>query len=358
MKIISAETIYEKFKEHIQLVAGDLKRPVVHPAHSSSSELNTIIYLNSELLINSVDLSSPKTVVINSKLRSWALDHLSHWTVFESKNVMLSMALINDYFFPVTLSKETLSETSIHPTAVIHRTAKIHSSSIISAHTVIGRNVTIGENCFIGPNSTIEPNSSIGDNTHIHAQVYIGYEVSIGRFCEIQPQSSVGTPGYGYAHNEKGEHFHIPHYGKVIIHDRVQIGSNVNIDRGTYLDTILHEGSKIDNHCHLAHNFVLGKNSLITAGFITAGSVTIGDNFITGGRTNLDGHLQLCDNVRLAALSTVTHDISKPGAYAGFPLQSHRDAIRSIALITKLPEMKKTLAALKKKILGDTLDSQ
>ncbi len=351
MNKITAKDILEPFKQLLLPLFGDLQLQVSGPDNSDSALENVIIYLNSEKSLSLVNKSKPKVVIINPKYSAFAEEHLKNCTVFTCKNVMLAMALINERFYPVTLNKGEFNHIKLHPTAVIDPSAEIGEGTIINPNAVIHKGVRVGKGCFIGANTVVEAGTSLGDNTHLHAQVFIGLNTQIGANCEVQPNSTIGTAGYGYAPNEKGEHMHIPHYGKVILEDRVQIGANTSIDRSTYGDTLISEGTKIDNHCHIAHNFKVGKNSLITAGFITAGSVTIGSNFVAGGRTSINGHITICDNVQLAANTTATKSIVKSGNYAGYPIQLHRDAIRSIALIASLPEMKKTLTKLKNKFL-------
>jgi UDP-3-O-[3-hydroxymyristoyl] glucosamine N-acyltransferase len=174
----------------------------------------------------------------------------------------------------------------------------------------------------------------------------------LGNKVEVQPTTTIGTAGYGYAHDAEGNHHHIPHYGKVILHDEVQIGAGVNIDRGVFDNTVIGRGTKIDNHCHFAHNLQVGEKCLITAGFIVAGSTKIGNNYVTGGRVSMSGHIEIADNVQTGAMTVVTKSLEQPGNYAGFPMQDHREALKTQISLIALPSMRKDLKDLKRRLGG------
>ncbi len=193
----------------------------------------------------------------------------------------------------------------------------------------------------------IEPDVKIGRRSHLHPLVFIGHSCILGEECEIHPNTTIGSEGFGYAADEKFNQYRITHYGKVILEDRVHIGANVSLDRGTFLDSRVGSGTKIDNHCHFGHNFVIGKNSLITAGMISAGSVTVGDYCVFGGRTTISGHLEIASKSHISGMSVVTKSIEEGGEYGGFPLQKLRDTLKTRAALRHLPEIQESV----KKIL-------
>ena len=130
----------------------------------------------------------------------------------------------------------------------------------------------------------------IKSHVTIHAHVYVGHSCVIGHNCEIMPQAVIGSEGFGYAHDHLGNHYRVPHTGRVVLADDVHIGALSTIDRGTINDSTIGQGTKIDNHVHLAHNSIVGKNGLITAHVVMAGSSTLGDNFMVGGNSAIAGH--------------------------------------------------------------------
>lgn len=148
---------------------------------------------------------------------------------------------------------------------------KIDLTAVIKDGALIGKNVTIGANCYIGHQVII------GDNTVIHPNVVIDSCVSIGHDCEIKSGTVIGQSGFGFERNEQGEPIRFPHLGKVLIGNHVSIGANNTIDRATLGATILEDYVKTDNLVHIAHNDVIRRGSLITAGAIFSGGVTVGE---------------------------------------------------------------------------------
>ena len=184
----------------------------------------------------------------------------------------------------------------------------------------------------------------------MYSHVFIGHHCVLGKGCIIQPQSCVGSEGYGYATDKQNRHYHKPHYGRVVLEDRVEVGANVSIDRGVFTDSVLGEGTKVDNYCHLGHNLKVGKNCLITAGIITAGSVNIGDNCVFAGRVTVNGHISITDNVVVGPLAGVSNTITESGQYGGWPLQSYKDSIKTVATLRHISQMKKDIHTLKKQV--------
>lgn len=239
--------------------------------------------------------------------------------------------------------------TEVHRTAIVHPRAKLMDGVVVGPGAVIAQNVLIHENAVIGANSIVEAGTTIGAHTVIHPLVYIGHSCEIGADCEIHPSSVIGKEGFGYVHDAKNNHYRIPHTGRVVLGDRVHIGSCVTVDRGTFGDTRIESGAILDNRIQIAHNVTIGANSIITSGFAVAGSTKIGRNFLAGGNTTVTGHIEICDGVQLGGLSAVRKDITQPGAYSGNPLMSIRDHTRSLVAISKLPLLLKKFRGL----LGD-----
>ncbi len=246
---------------------------------------------------------------------------------------------INRDFNPDATSAS--SNALIHPTAVIHPSATLASGVQVAPYAVISKDVEIGENAVIGAHTVIESRAKIGARSVLHPFVYVGHTCDLGSDCEIHPHTVIGKEGFGYAHDKKNNHYRIPHTGRVIIGDRVHLGSSVNVDRGTFADTRIESGAILDNRIQISHNAVIGENAIITAGFVIAGSSKVGRNFLTGGNTAISGHIELGDNIQLAALSVVRKSITKSGSYGGNPLMPMRDYMRFTAALLKLPKLVK-----------------
>jgi UDP-3-O-[3-hydroxymyristoyl] glucosamine N-acyltransferase len=240
-----------------------------------------------------------------------------------------------------------------HPTAVVHDRAQVGANVYLGPFCVVGAGASIGDNCMIGAHTVIENDARIGERTVLHAHVFVGSGCTVGTDCEIHPHTCVGSDGFGYVRGPGGVPTKIPHLGNVQIGDHVEIGSNCSIDRAKLDSTRVRSGAKLDNICHIAHNCDLGENGFYTAGFMMAGSTKIGRNFSTGGNSVVSSHLTITDDVSLAGRSTVTNDISVPGEYGGYPLQPLRQALRTIATIGALTDMRRSLARVLKRLEPD-----
>ncbi|OQW48996.1 MAG: hypothetical protein A4S09_12840 [Proteobacteria bacterium SG_bin7] len=271
--------------------------------------------------------------------------------VLTSSNPELAMALIVKEFF----ASKTLSTAGneIHPSSTISKTARIGKNVGIGAGTVIGDFVQIGDNSQISANCVVEDNVQIGKNCQLYPLVFVARDCELGDGCIIQPHVSIGSQGFGYAHDEVGNHFHKPHLGRVILGKNVEVGAGSQIDRGTIDDTVIGDGTKIDNLCHFGHNAVIGKNCLITAGFISAGSVKVGDNFVCGGRTTIAGHIEVGNNITIAAHSTVGGTTLEAGTYGGYPLVPIATYKKNQASTAFMAEMRKNISRLMKKVFPE-----
>lgn len=202
--------------------------------------------------------------------------------------------------------------------AVIGERVEIGEGSVIGAGVVIYDGVVIGKNTSIGANSTLS-HCLIGDNVIIHRGVHIGQD------------------GFGFAMGAKG-HLKVPQLGRVIIENNVEIGSGTCIDRGANPDTVISEGTKIDNLVQIGHNVTIGKHSVIVSQVGISGSTHVGSFVVLAGQVGVAGHLRIADNVQVAAQSGVTKDLTESGVYGGMPavpIKQWRRQMASLALLAK-----------------------
>ncbi|HDT12501.1 MAG TPA: UDP-3-O-(3-hydroxymyristoyl)glucosamine N-acyltransferase [Candidatus Marinimicrobia bacterium] len=232
---------------------------------------------------------------------------------------------------PVFLKDRGLQahERGIHKTAVIHETS------------LVGKNVHIGAYTVIGPHCVV------GDDSTLMAHVILYDHVIIGKSCTIHAGTVIGSDGFGYTF-KKGSFINIPQRGKVIIHNQVDIGANCTIDRGSLGDTVIGEGTKLDNQVMIAHNVKIGKHCVFAGMSGVAGSATIGDYCVFGGRVSVNGHVHVADGTQVAAMSGVSKN-TKPGeVISGYFARPIHDFRREQVWIRKLPEMGETLKRIKK----------
>jgi UDP-3-O-[3-hydroxymyristoyl] glucosamine N-acyltransferase len=354
---ISADTILKAFPELLQHLDGDLKATATAPCAQETPLSGAIAFVADEANLLSLLKSHVSILVVNEKIAKLAKEKNTGKTLLSSRNSYLAMALVNARFFSLPFVRSAFEQKLIHSTAVVAKSATLAEGVILAPYAVVSENVTIGPGTYVGAHTVIEPHTKIGRDCFLHAHVYVGHSCKLGDRVEIKPNSTIGSDGYGYARDEKNNHYRIPHYGAVIIEDDVHIGASCCIDRGTYDPAVIGAGTKIDNHCHFGHNIRIGKNCLITAGFMSAGSAKIGDNCVFGGRSSVNGHIEITSNCQFGPLSGVTGDITVPGAYAGYPVIPFKDSMKSNVSLQHLPRMRKNLAKVMKH-LGLTNEDQ
>jgi UDP-3-O-[3-hydroxymyristoyl] glucosamine N-acyltransferase len=339
--------ILEKYSQLIQPSSIKSEAEITGLNSPDLAQPNELIFVSDAEHLRAAFAGASRFWVVQKKLAA-AASFPPDVVVLTSPNPQLLMSFLAKDHFPVQKNKMPFDGHPRHPSACISAEAQIGKNVLIGPHATVSAGCVIEDDCIIGANTTLEADVKIGRGSHIHPQVFIGHSTVIGRYCEVHPQTSIGTEGYGYAHDERGAHHRITHYGKVILRDHVHIGAGVQIDRGTFGDSVIGEGTKIDNHCHFGHNIRIGKHTLVTGGMIVAGSTTLGSHCVFGGRTTIAGHLEVSDQVQIAGLSGVTKSIEKPGAYGGYPLQPLKRALKTTATLAHLPEMRKNLSAVMK----------
>lgn len=352
---ITIQNIVENFPELVTLAKGSKDAKLLDIRASENASPESLIFVGNQEHLRAALNSQAQTWVVSQSLQNSVPTTVSH--VLVSPNVQLSMALIGKKLFPQTRHFEAIRGEKVHPSAQISKTARLGANCIVGPGAVIGDECIVGDNCIIGANAVLEPGVKLGARTHIHPLVFIGHSCELGADCEVHPNTTIGSEGYGYAQDKQFNHYRITHYGRVILEDRVHIGAGVQIDRGTFLDSRIGAGTKIDNHCHFGHNIQIGKNTLITGGMITAGSATLGSHCVFGGRTTVAGHLEVTDGVHTGGLTGITKSIEKPGQYAGHPIQTLRDDMRTRASMKSLPEMAKQIRQIMKHLgIGESKD--
>lgn len=238
--------------------------------------------------------------------------------------------------------------SGISDSAHISRTSRIGDDTSVGHFAVVSNGAVIGENCHIGAHVYIGDNVTLGKNAVINPGVKIHYNCIIGSNVIIHSNSVLGSDGYGYWTNKTGEHIKIPQIGRVVVHDDVEIGSCVTIDRGTMGDTVIGSGTKIDNLVQIAHNVNIGRNCLIVAQVGISGSVIIGDFVVIAGQTGIADHISIPSFTKIGGKSVVINSIKKSGDYSGNPLLPLNDFLRNSFVYRKLYKVYKDVRSIKK----------
>src|SRR4030065_2154572 len=216
-------------------------------------------------------------------------------------------------------------------------------------YVYIGNNAIIGDNVTIYPFTFIGEGSVIGSNSVIYSNVTVREMCRIGSRVIIHCGAVIGSDGFGYV-THQGIHHKIPQVGGVVIEDDVEIGANTTIDRGTTGDTIIRKGTKIENLVQVAHNVSVGENCLFAAQVGIAGSSKIGNYVIIAGQAGVVDHVNIGNNVIITAQSAATKDIKDGETISGMPAIPHRGRLKAMAVFEGLPEMKKKVAELERKL--------
>ena len=263
-----------------------------------------------------------------------AVSDVPNMATIRVKDPYLAAAIIHSY-----LVAEPFKGTGLHPRAYVGRDCQIGKEISIGPLAVIGERVKLGERVTIEAGAVIGDGIAIGDDTTIKANVTIYSDCIIGNRVTIHSGTVIGSDGYGYAANERGEHIKRPQVGIVQIDDDVEIGANCCIDRAAYGVTWIKSGSKIDNLVQVAHNVVIGENSLLVAQVGIAGSTTVGRNVVLGGQVAIAGHLVIGDQVMVAARGGVHNDQPKGATIGGAPAIPIRQWAKCCSVFAKLPEL-------------------
>lgn len=254
----------------------------------------------------------------------------------------LAFAKAAELLHPVKLHQ------GIHPTAVVSPDANIHPSAWIGPYVVIEDQVSIGCQVQIGSHCHIGSMSHISDQTQLFPRVTVLHNVHIGKRCRILSGAVIGSDGFGLV-QEQGSWQHVPHLGRVVIGDDVDIGANTTVDRGTLADTQIMDGVKIDNLVQIAHNVIIGRHSAIAGCAGLAGSSIVGEYCLLAGGVGLAGHLELADKVHVTGMSMVTKSIQKPGVYSsGTPLDNNKQWRRNAARFKTLDSMARQLGLIER----------
>jgi UDP-3-O-[3-hydroxymyristoyl] glucosamine N-acyltransferase len=265
--------------------------------------------------------------------------------IIRVRDPYLASALIHTH-----LLATPFQATGVHPKAHVGADTIMPEQIYVAPMAVIGSRVSLGQRVRIESGAVIGDDVWIGDDCAILANVTIMEGCRIGCRVIIHPGAVIGSDGYGYATNSRGEHVKRPQVGTVQIDDDVEIGANACIDRATFGMTWIKAGTKIDNLVQVAHNVVVGENCLLVSQVGIAGSARLGRNVVVGGQAGLSGHINLEDGVQVAAQSGVHNNQPRGAIVGGTPAIPMKKFARMVAAQVKLPEIVVELRRMRKEI--------
>ena len=236
-------------------------------------------------------------------------------------------------------------EAAIHPTAVVHASARIGQNASIGAYVTIEADVEIGDNCTLLPYVCLYRGVKAGNNFFAHSHVAVREHCRLGNNVLLHNHVVIGSDGFGFAKDNEGRWQKILQAGIVVIEDDVEVQANSCIDRASMGETRIGRGTKIDNLVQVAHNCVVGENSMLCSQVGIAGSSELGKDVILAGQVGVAGHCKVGDRVVITAKSGTHGDIPAGAMVSGIPAFDNRQWLRSVAVFNKLPELAKSVRA-------------
>lgn len=322
------------------VVTGDNTLRISNLSPIDAIEPGTLVYAEGAHNLKKAEASEAAAILVNREVTS------EHKPLIQVAHPLKAFIFLLQHFNP---PRKTVP--GIHPTAIIEE------------------NVTLGKNVSIGPYVHIESGAVIGDDCVLKSHVHIGQEVTLGNHCvlfshvniydncsighrvRIHASTVIGADGFGYTFQD-GEHLKMPHVGRVIIEDDVEIGANTAIDRATLGATVIGKGTKIDNLVQIAHSVKLGKHNIVCGFSAIAGSTTTGNNVIIAAKVGIADHVRIDDGVIVLAGTNVPSKKHLVGGnmYLGTPARPRDKAMAQELAIARLHITNKNLKTLDEKL--------
>jgi UDP-3-O-[3-hydroxymyristoyl] glucosamine N-acyltransferase len=328
------------FAERFDLaVAGEGSTPIAGVCALTPGEPGRLAYLADPRGAAALAASQAAAVVVHPRqaasLRTPGL---------VAANPMLAFARIAQLF-----DTSRRITPGVHGSAVIDESAVLGEGCEIGPFVAIGPGARVGAGSRIGAGSVLAAGVVVGEGARIAARVSLGERVRIGARVNIQPGAVIGSRGFGNARTAEGRWEELPQFGGVLIGDDVEVGANTTIDCGTFGDTVIGNGVKLDNQIQIAHNCVIGEHTAIAGCVGIAGSTRIGARCMIGGAATINGHIEICDDVLIYGMTMVTGRITEPGEYgSGLPFDKAADWRKTVARVRRLERLEARVKTLEK----------
>ena len=269
--------------------------------------------------------------------------------ILYSRDPYRALVMVMRELYPDSLRPSSLFDAKgVAPGSLVHASARLEDGVAVDPGAVIGPRAEIGAGTVIGPNSVIGPGVRIGRDCSIGAGTTLMHCL-VGDCVILHPGCHIGQDGFGYV-TDKGGHMKVPQIGRVIIQDNVEIGAGTAIDRGAIRDTLIGEGTKIDNHVQIGHNVSVGRHCMIVSQTALAGSAILQDFVVIGGRASVNNHVTVGEGAQVAATSNVKDDIPPGGRYGGTPAKPVKQWMREVLLLEQLAQERKDAGASKTRV--------
>lgn len=304
-------------------------------------EVGALTFLANPKYTSYIYTTKASVTIVN---RDFVPEHKLTTTLIKVDDAYTSFSTLLEYYNQVKNNK-----VGIENPVFLSETATYGEDFYLGAFAYVGSNVKIGKNVKIYPNVYVGDNVTLDDNVVLFAGAKVYSETIIGKNCVLHSGTIIGSDGFGFTPNEKGEYIKVPQTGNVILEDNVEVGAGTTIDRATLGSTVLRKGVKLDNHIQIAHNVEIGEHTVIAAQTGVAGSTKIGKYCKIGGQVGIVGHITIGDNVKIQAQSGIGRNVADNETLQGSPALSYGDFNKSYVHFKNLPKIISRIEHIEKK---------
>ena len=319
-------------------IIGDGEVEIFGVASIDEAKIGEITFIANPKYLAKISVTNASAIIVSPEITR------AEKPLLCVSNPQLAFAKVVGFF-----SSQPYQPKGVDPHAWVSPTAQLGRDLTIYPFVYIGDGCRIGDRVTLYPGVSIGEDSSIGEESVIYPNVSIYPKAIIGKRVILHSGVVVGSDGFGYVKDGR-KNVKIPQVGTVEIEDDVEIGANTTIDRAALGKTIIRRGVKIDNLVQVAHNVLIGEDSIIVAQVGISGTTKIGRNVVLAGQVGIVDHVEIGDNVMVGAQSGVPYDLAPNQGYTGSPALPHREFLRTITVFPKLPEMRKTLLDIEKRL--------
>ena len=331
-----------KLEKIAELIGGKLKGDgsveISGINNIEQAEEGQITFLSKKKFLNILNHSQASAVLVKE-----AIDISISQVIVASPE--LAFARLLREFHP-----EPKPKAGIHDRAVVGKNVKLGEQVTLSAGVCIGDDVEIADHVHLYPGVVVGDRCQIGSHTVLHSNVTLYRETELGSHVILHAGVVIGADGFGYALDEKGEHFKINQIGRVVIEDHVEIGAKSCVDRAALGTTRIKRGTKIDNLVQIAHNCTVGEHSILVAQVGLAGTCTLGHHVVLAGQAGIADHITLGDQVTIAAQTGVFRNIESNKVYGGTPAIPLDEWKKYVTALPKIPELLRKIRDLEKRL--------
>lgn len=315
-----------------EIVRGDSSLLISGVAPLDDGFEGALVFIDNPKYLDQLDGTKATACLVSKK----HLDKIPDGIVpLLAKEPYRSLALVLAQLYPFAMRPlSATGDSGISAHAHVDGSAQLGAGVVVDAGAVIGPDVVIGAGSIIGANAVIASKCQLGENCSIGAGSSLQHSI-LGERVIIHPNVSLGQDGFGFAMGAGG-HIKVPQLGRVVIGNDVEIGSGSCVDRGANRDTLVGDGTKIDNQVQIGHNVNIGKHCVLVSQVGIAGSATLEDYVAMGGKSGVSGHVRVGMGAQIAGVSAVHEDLAPGGRYGGVPARPIREWFKEVTMLKRL----------------------